>query len=349
MTIVGIHKDPYGKFCSFLEKYEKILAYNGLEYIRLEASQPELFDRVSELDLFIFRWKQIDYHHQLAKTIIPIIEKQMGIKCFPDMATCWHFDDKIRQYFLLRNRNFPVTESWIFWDKELAMKWLEGATLPVVFKLKSGAASNNVILVKSKNKAKKLINSCFGHGIMSGHIPDLSDLRYKNINPYKIVHRWGGNILRMLRGEDISPDYQKHKNYVLFQKFLPGNRFDTRITVIGKRAFAFRRFTRKDDFRASGSGHIDYDASSVDPRCIKLAFHISEEMKFQSMAYDFIYNENADPEIAEISYTYLDTAIYKCNGYFDPELKWHEGNYWPQYFQLIEALELPFLKQPKLM
>ena len=307
--LIGIHKDPYGKYCDFLERYEKMLTHNGIEHIRLEASEPDFWDRVSELDLFIFRWRQIDDHHQLAKTIIPIIEKEMGISCLPGMATCWHYDDKIRQYFLLRQRGFPIIESWIFWDKKMALKWLEDADLPVVFKLKSGAGSNNVILVKSKNKARKLINRCFGRGIISGRIPDLDDLRFKNFNPYKTIHRWGGNILRMLREEDISPDWQKHKNYVLFQKFLPDNNFDTRITVIGRRAFAFRRLTRKDDFRASGSGRIDYDASNIDPRCMKIALNISKKMDFQSMAYDFIFNEKMEPEIAEISYTYVDRDI----------------------------------------
>ena len=40
---------------------------------------------------------------------------------------------------------------------------------------------------------------------------------------------------------------------------------------------------------------------------------ISEEMNFQSMAYDFIFNGKMEPEIAEISSTYVDTAIYKCS------------------------------------
>ena len=63
------------------------------------------------------------------------------------------------------------------------------------------------------------------------------------------------------------------------------------------------------------------------------------------MAYDFVFNEKMEPEIAEISYTYVDTAIYECMGYFDHELKWHEGRYWPQYFQLADALGLPDLEQ----
>ena len=44
------------------------------------------------------------------------------------------------------------------------------------------------------------------------------------------------------------------KDYVYFQKFLPNNKYDIRIVVIGDRAFGFIRYNRENDFRASGSG-----------------------------------------------------------------------------------------------
>jgi glutathione synthase/RimK-type ligase-like ATP-grasp enzyme len=81
------------------------------------------------------------------------------------------------------------------------------------------------------------------------------------------------------------------KNYVYYQKYLPNNNFDTRVTVIGDRAFAFRRFNRTRDFRASGSGKIDYDMDSIDKRMIKIALETSEECGFQCMAFDFLYDE----------------------------------------------------------
>lgn len=140
--------------------------------------------------------------------------------------------------------------------------------------------------------------------------------------------------------------WHREKNCVLFQKFLPNNEYDTRVTIIGNRAFAFRRFNRKNDFRSSGSGLIDYELNKVDIVFIQLAFNISMKLCFQSMAYDFLWDENHNPALCEISYTYVDEAVYKCPGYWDVDLNWHEGNFWPQYFHLVDLLHMPELKQP---
>ena len=72
------------------------------------------------------------------------------------------------------------------------------------------------------------------------------------------------------------------KTTVLFQEFLPCNDFDTRITVIGNRAFGFRRFNRANDFRASGSGKIDYDPKNIAPEMVQLAFDVTRRLNVQS-------------------------------------------------------------------
>ena len=139
-----------------------------------------------------------------------------------------------------------------------------------------------------------------------------------------------------------------HKNYVLFQDFIPANRFDTRVTVIGERAFIFRRFSRPGDFRASGSGMIDYDLEKVDLRCVEIAFRVSGEMKFQSMAYDFLITPDNRPVFCEISYTFQPRAILDCPGFFDRSLRFYEGHFWPEYLHLVDALDLPDLKMPEM-
>ena len=63
------------------------------------------------------------------------------------------------------------------------------------------------------------------------------------------------------------------------------------------------------------------------------------------MAYDFIYDENKNPLIAEISYTYGDYPEFS-NGYWDKNLIWHSGHYFPEYFELVDALHMPELKLP---
>lgn len=344
--LVGIHNDQYGKFSPFLQKYEEILDYNNIEHIRLNASDYDFWDKVKKLALFIFRWSQTDWPKQLAHTILPIIENEIKIECFPNQATCWHYDDKIREYYLLKQNRFPIIDSYIFWDKTKAIEWAETAKYPTIFKLTGGAGSRNVILIKNKKQAFKYIKMMFGKGINPNNFTFSGSTYNKDVSLYKKIHKMGGNVLRKYRGEDVSPYWQNHKNYVLFQKFLPNNDYDTRITVIGDRAFGFRRFVRDNDFRASGSGMIDYNIDKVDKKCIKIAFKVSKQLQFQSMAYDFLYNENNEPEFSEISYTYLDTAIYSCPGYCDLNLNWHEGHYWPQFFQLMDALNLPDLKQP---
>ena len=83
-------------------------------------------------------------------------------------------------------------------------------------------------------------------------------------------------------------------------------------------------------------------------QAIQIAFEISQKLQFQSMAYDLLYNENGGLEICEISYTYVDSAVYNCPGYWDSDLKWHEGHFWPQYLVLVDALKQKSLDQPLL-
>jgi len=78
---------------------------------------------------------------------------------------------------------------------------------------------------------------------------------------------------------------------------------------------------------------------------VKLGYQISKTMDFQVMAYDFIYDENKKPKLVEISYTYGDYPEFST-GYWDPDLKWHEGSFWTQYLELVDALNMPELKQP---
>jgi len=346
---VGIYKQHLGGLHKgYLKKYEEILHFNGIDCILLEASEPNFWEQVSELDLFIFQWEHYDGPKQVACSIIPIIQYEMKIPCFPNWETSWHYDDKIKQYYLLKQSRFPIIDSYIFWEQAQALKWLKSARMPVVFKLRSGAGSSNVILVKDKLQAKKLILKMFGKGIRSGRISDNSSLHRKHFRPYKRLRRFAGSALRKITGKYQPLYWNIDKDCILFQKFLPNNSYDTRVSIIGERAFAFRRFNRENDFRASGSGNIDYDVHKIDLHAIEIAFEISYRLGFQSMSYDFLFNEDKKLEISEISYTYVDTAVYNCPGYWDKDLHWIEGHFWPQYCQLVDALKMPELKQPAL-
>ena len=343
--LVGIHKAQYGIIDDISIKFKKILEHNNIPYVLLDINKLDFWEQVKKVDLFIYMWKHEDYYKRLAKTILPIIENHLKIKCLPNQDTCWHYDDKIKQYYLLKNHGFPVVDSWVFWDKKEALSWIKYAKFPLVFKLAGGAGSSNVILLKNKNQAISLIKRMFGKGIITSKIPGFGTIRYKYFNPYKEMRHFARKIKNLIEGKYPSPFWQINKDYVYFQKFLPNNTYDTRVTTIGNRIYAFRRFVRENDFRASGSDNWSLDRSQIDMNLVKLGYEISKTMNFQVMAYDFIYDENKEPKVVEISYTYGDYPEFS-NGYWDPQLNWHSGSYWTQYLELIDALNMPNLKQP---
>ena len=137
----------------------------------------------------------------------------------------------------------------------------------------------------------------------------------------------------------------REKGYAYFQDFIPGNDFDTRVTVIGDRAFAFTRNVRPGDFRASASGDIVYDAHGINQKCVEIAFGVTRKVGSQSMAFDFVLGENQQPLILEVSYAFgsgrnihIGQAVYSCPGYWDAKLIWHQGHVWPQDAILVDLL-----------
>ena len=341
--LVGIYNSKFPQYqVRRKEIYKQILSYNNINFIELHIDEPDFWDKVKELDLFLFRWAHTDNDHQLVKSILPVIENYLSIKCFPDLSTCWHFDDKVREYYLLNSLGYPMVETWVFWEKEHALQWAEKADYPIIFKLKKGAGSKNVILIYNKAEARRIIYRMFGKGISSSDgIPHKNKVKYKNFEDF-IKHKADQYLLNKIHG--INPEtWQTEKNYVLFQRFLPNNNFDTRITVIGNRAFACKRFVRKNDFRASGSGNWDLNKDNIDLRTVKTALKISKEMKFQSMAYDFLFDEKGNPKICEMSWTYPDDPEV---GYWDENLNWHNYKFLPPFFHLKDALNRDSLEQP---
>jgi len=131
--------------------------------------------------------------------------------------------------------------------------------------------------------------------------------------------------------------WELHKNYVYFQEFLPGNAFDTRVTVIGDRAFGYRRFNRENDFRASGSGLVDHDPAGIDAAFIDLAFQVAKKLGAQSCAIDGLWRDG-EAVVGEISYTYVSWLVHDCPGHWDSGLNWHEGQMWPEEAQIQDFI-----------
>jgi hypothetical protein len=108
------------------------------------------------------------------------------------------------------------------------------------------------------------------------------------------------------------------------------------VTVIGSRAFAFRRFNRPGDFRASGSGRIDWDPQHIDEESIRLAFRVARHLRTQSLGVDLLQH-GGQKVLTEISYTYASWAVRDCPGHWVMQgddaagpLSWIQGRMQPE-------------------
>ena len=200
--------------------------------------------------------------------------------------------------------------------------------------------STNVRLVKSKSEADSLISRMFDTGMKATTSPRKAlNIQRRRLDTWSKrvdgVRRLPNSLRRRAR-------FPREQDYALFQEFIPDNPTDTRVTVIGDRAFCFRRAARKNDFRASGSGELIYPRpGEADREAICAAFGISRRLGFQSMAYDILTDVPSGRRlVCEISYVYDAEAVRGCGGYYDPNLDWHEGSVWPQDAILEDLLGL---------
>jgi len=325
---------------SFSDRWIAYCADRRIPCEAVSAYDSDILRRMASADAFLWHW-----HHgsaqdlMMARHVIRAAE-MMGLAVFPNTATCWHFDDKVAQKYLLEAVGAPLVPTYVFYDLDIALDWIGRTSFPKVFKLRRGAGSRNVRLVRTAGEARRLARRAFGPGFkpLGGYFGDaptrLRKARRRG-DVWGALKRLPRSLLNMYRA-----NFQigREKGYLYLQDFVPDNRFDTRVTVIGGRAFAFTRNVRKDDFRASGSGSIDYNTDRVDRRCLRIAFDVARKVGAQSIAFDFVRAEGGAPLIAEVSYAYLAGAVHDCAGHWDEPLAWHEGHTWPEEAILEDLL-----------
>lgn len=320
---IAIHHSPG----SFSDRWISYCEEKGIPYKIVEAYSSDIVKQVEDCDAFMWHHHHANYKDSLfAKQLLYSLQTA-GKKVFPNFNTGWHFDDKVGQKYLLEAIGAPLVPSYVFYTKKEALDWIEKTTFPKVFKLRGGAGASNVKLARTKNDARKFVNRAFGKGFSQfGRTANLKE-RYRKWQDGKdsFLGVCKG-IYRLFVSTEFSRMHGRERGYAYFQDFVPSNKFDIRVVVIGtNRAFGLKRMVRKDDFRASGSGNIVYDKSEIDERCVKISFDVAKNLKTQSLALDFVFDKDNNPLIVEISYGYSIKAYYKCEGYWTDDMEWHDG------------------------
>ena len=324
---------------SFVPAWVQYCKENALPFREVDCFAPDIIRQLSGCEALLWNWAHHDYRAQLfARQLIASVEK-MGISVFPNSATCWHYDDKVGQKYLLESVGAPLVPTYVFYHRDQALRWIEETSFPKVWKLRGGAGSQNVRLVHSKNDARKVINRSFGKGSANFRFHPLQDRiwhfrRDRSLRSFLNISR---GIVRALIPHENNAKSQIQRDYVYIQDFIPDNDCDIRIIVIGNRAFAIKRMVRKGDFRASGSGHILYDREEFPEECVRISFDVTQRLRSQSCAFDFV-QKDGKWLIVEISYAFPLALFKPCPGYWDEALVWHDAPVTPERFMIEDLL-----------
>ncbi|PSL44899.1 hypothetical protein CLV51_105272 [Chitinophaga niastensis] len=334
---LGIHHTPG----TFSDRWIAYCDANSIPYKKVDCYATDIIQQLESCDALLWHWHHADEKAVLfARQLTYSLEAQ-GKKVFPDSATAWYFDDKVGQKYLMEAIGSPLVPSYVFYNKQQALEWINNTAFPKVFKLRGGAGSSNVKLVKSAVAARQLTNKAFGRGFSArDRFSRFNDAvwrlkRDKNITAVAGIIKGLGRVFLPTAFEKMRG---REKGYVYFQDFMKANDYDTRIIAIGGKAFAIRRYNRAGDFRASGSGVIGYDKKLFDERCVRITLDLAAQLKSQSLALDFIFDEHNTPLIVEMSYGFSIQVYDDCTGYWDTDLNWHAGPFIPQHFMIDDLL-----------
>jgi glutathione synthase/RimK-type ligase-like ATP-grasp enzyme len=312
-----------GEKQSFSARWIELAESAGHAVRIVDVHRPDIVDQLAGADAFMWRPPLSVLNREFSRRLLPALELA-GLPVFPSRRTLWHSEDKIAQSYLLKAIGVPVADTWVFWRLEPALAFLAHAAYPLVMKLSAGFQSNAVQLLRDADEAAYWARRMFTTGATG----------FDKAPAWKRRWREAVRGVKLAVGRPLHPSLEYGNLYV--QQFLPGNDHDTRVTVIGKRAFAFRRRNRPNDFRASGSGRIDWDPAAIDLRHVRLALRVARALGTQSLGVDLLYRDG-EPVVCETTYTFASWAVRDCPGHWalngDPEhgeLTWVDGRLRPE-------------------
>lgn len=322
---------------SFSDSWIEYCKKNNIEYKVVNAFTTNIIEHLKDCNALMWHHTHGNLKDVLTAKRILFALEHTGKKVYPDFKSNWFFDDKVAQKYLFEAIGAPLVPSYVFYDKSEALDWARNTTFPKVFKLKAGAGARNVRLIKERSLAIEIINKAFSKGISQHNVRNaIRDDLIRLKKTKNVINLFKAGARPFMKSEH-NHFLNRERGYVYFQDFVPDNAYDTRVVVIGNKAIAERRFVRKNDFRASGSGEFTYD--NINLKAVQIAFDVARALKLQSVAYDFVEDEGGSPLIVEMSYGFGVKGISGAPGYWDVDLNWYNEPVRPQEWILEDFLK----------
>ena len=325
--MIAIHDSASGFHPRWIDYCER----SGIPFKRVDCYRSNIVQQLQDCSALLWHHSHSDPKDVLVAKAILFVCEHAGLRVFPDFRTAWHFDDKVAQKYLFEALDIPAVPAYVFVDEHRALDWVDRTEFPKVFKLRRGAGSAGVRLVRDRKQARRLVSRAFGKGFP---LYDPWASMKERLDKVRIGKLPARSLVKGIARCFYPPRYSKvlgsERGYAYFQDYMPGNDSDVRVIAIGDRAFAIRRMVRPGDFRASGSGRILHAREDVDERCVELAFSAADRLGCDCVALDFVFGASSHPLVLEVSYGFDQKGYDACPGHWARDMSWHTGPFNPQ-------------------
>src|SRR3989442_1610697 len=160
---------------SFSERWMAYCDEHKIPYRLVNCLDSDIIAQLASVDVLLWHWHYPEPRAQLMARQVIMAAEAMGVAVFPSTTTCWHYDDKVGQKYLLEAVGGPLVPTNVFYDLREALQWIVGAVFSKVFKLRTGAGSFNVSLVPAPQGAPTLTRHAFARGFCPGGTPAAHD------------------------------------------------------------------------------------------------------------------------------------------------------------------------------
>ncbi|MFX0132352.1 MAG: RimK family alpha-L-glutamate ligase [Candidatus Hodarchaeota archaeon] len=238
---------------------------------------------------------EISHFKQLYDERLYIIHNILKQKIYPTYEEILiHENKKFLSYWLKANK-IPHPETWIFYHKDEALKFIKDCTLPIVAKTSIGASGSGVNIIKDRKSLEKYINKVFSYkGIFRKVGPNLrrGDLGRRLIKRLKNAP----HSYKYFRKKYILKNITAQKWFVILQKYIQCD-FEWRAVRIGDSYFAHKKLRRFGEL-FSGTSRVGWDRPPE--KLLDFAKFVCDKRNFFSQAVDVFEDENGQYLVNEL-------------------------------------------------
>lgn len=187
----------------------------------------------------------------------------------------------MESYRTLLSEEYNSIKGFSFYGvDDLKKKLDEQIIYPVVLKTAAGAGSSGVAIAYSKEEALKKVK----------RMVKLSFYDF-NASRLKRARHVLGKTIRKLQKQHVA-EVPRIQTKMICQSYVPNLTCDYKVLVFGDKYYLLRRKIRKNDFRASGSGLLEFprEFTETEKRILEFAKGAYEQLNTPLLSIDVAYD-----------------------------------------------------------